>query len=120
MKWKVKPRVPGQPSADLRVLVSGIVVQDDVDHLAGRNCGLNGVEEAQELAVAMALHAAAEHGPLQHVERGKQRRRAMPDVVVRLGFGTAWLDAPVRARALQRLDLMGSSNREPKRKLFLR
>lgn len=39
-----------------------------------------------------ALYAAAEHGPLHHVEGRKQRRRAMPDAVVRMDFRTAWLD----------------------------
>jgi len=66
-----------------------------VDSLAGRHCG----------PLAVALRAAADHIPVHHVERGEQRRPAMPDVVVLLGFGTAWPDAPDRSRALQRLDL---------------
>jgi hypothetical protein len=37
-------RVLLQPSQDLRVLVGGIVVQDDVHHLADRHRRLDGVE----------------------------------------------------------------------------
>ena len=33
--------VPVEPSTDLRVLVSGVVVEDDVDDLAGRHLGLD-------------------------------------------------------------------------------
>jgi hypothetical protein len=35
----------GEPGDDLRVLVGGIV-EDDMDELAGRDLGLDGVEEA--------------------------------------------------------------------------
>ena len=36
-----------------------------MDQLAGRHGGLDGVEEAQELLVAVPLHAASEHRPVQ-------------------------------------------------------
>jgi hypothetical protein len=39
--------------------VGAVVVEDHVDHLAGGDFGLNGIEEANELLVAMAFHAAA-------------------------------------------------------------
>jgi hypothetical protein len=80
-------RVPSQPSSHLRVLVGGIVVQDHVDQLAGRHRRFDGVEEAQGLLVAMTLHAAADHRALQYIERSKQRRGAVMDVVVGLGLG---------------------------------
>ena len=34
-------RVPGEPGADLGVLVGGVVVEDDVDELAGRDVALD-------------------------------------------------------------------------------
>ena len=43
---------------------------------------LDGVQEADELLMAVALHAAAQNRPLQHVERGKQLCRAVALVVV--------------------------------------
>ena len=64
--------VPVEPCADLGVLVGGVVVEDDVDHLAGRHLGLDRVEEADELLMAMALHVAADDGAVEDVERGEQ------------------------------------------------
>ena len=54
------------------MFVSGIVVKHCVDQLAGRDLALDGVEETDELAVAMALHAAADHRAVEHAERGQQ------------------------------------------------
>ena len=76
-----------------------------MDQFAGRHRGLDGVEEAQELLVAVTLHAAPDYGALQYVERGKQRRGAVADVVVGLGLGATWCDGPAGAGALQGLDL---------------
>ena len=54
------------------MLVGGVVVEDGVDDLAGGNLALDGVQEADELLMAMALHAAADYGSVEHVERGEQ------------------------------------------------
>ncbi len=54
------------------MLVGGIVVEHGVDHLASRDLALDGLEEADEFEVAMALHAAADHGAVEHAERGEQ------------------------------------------------
>jgi hypothetical protein len=62
---------------DRGVLMDGVVVEDHVDHFAGRHRALDGIKEAQELLVPVALHAAADHGALEHVERGEQRGHAM-------------------------------------------
>ena len=70
-------RVPLEPRQHLGVFVGGVVVQDGVDQLAGRDCGLDGVEEMDELLVAVPLHAATDHRPVQHVERGEQRGRVV-------------------------------------------
>jgi hypothetical protein len=43
-KVKHPARVPGQPLADVRVLVRGVVVEDHVDHLAGRRLPLDRVQ----------------------------------------------------------------------------
>ena len=48
-------RMAGEPGADLGVLVGGVVVEDHVDHLAGRHGGARRVEEADELLVPVAL-----------------------------------------------------------------
>ena len=44
-----------EPGAHLGVLVRGVVVEDDVDGLARGNLGVDGIEEADELLMAMAL-----------------------------------------------------------------
>src|SRR5258708_38644186 len=55
------------------MFVGGIVVEDDVDGLLDWNCFLDGVEEADELLVAMALHTPADYITFEHVEGSKQR-----------------------------------------------
>src|SRR6516225_6128489 len=75
-------RMALQPSPHLRVLVDGVVVENGVDDLAGRDLRLDGVEEADELLMPVALHAAADDPALQHVERGEQRGRAVALVIV--------------------------------------
>ena len=47
-------RMPVEPSADLGMLAGGVIVEDDVDHLAGRYVGFDRVEEADELLMAAA------------------------------------------------------------------
>jgi hypothetical protein len=47
------------------------VVEDRVDHLAGRPRELDGVQKADKLLMPVALHAAADHGALEHAERGE-------------------------------------------------
>src|SRR6266702_2163281 len=61
-----------EPGANLGMLVGRIVVQDDADGFAGRNLGLDGVEEPDELLMAVTLHVAADDGGVEHTERGKQ------------------------------------------------
>src|SRR3954452_2947471 len=58
---KAPPRMASQPRLDLRVLVGGVVVDDGVDRLVLWHGGLGGIEKADELLMAVALHAAADH-----------------------------------------------------------
>ena len=87
------------------MLVGGVVVEDGVDHLAGRDLALDGVEEADELLMPVALHAAADHRAVEHVQRGEQRRRAVALVVVGHGPGAALLQRQAGLGAVERLDL---------------
>ena len=77
VKWKVQRgwRI-SQPSA-FGMLVGGVVVEHGVDHLAGRDFTLDGIKKADEFAVAVALHASADHGAVEHTERGEQSGRGM-------------------------------------------
>ena len=94
-----------EPRDHLGMLVGGIVVEDDVDGLLRRNSFLNGVEEADELLVTMALHAPADHLAFQHVEGGEQRSGAVTLIVMGHGAGAALLHRKARLGAVQRLDL---------------
>ena len=71
-------RMASEPSLNLGVLVGGVVVDDGMDGFAGRDGALDRIEETNELLVAVALHAAAEDGAIEHVERREQSGGATP------------------------------------------
>ena len=93
----------GQPFEDFGLLVGGVVVDDGVDDLPGRDSALDGVEEADELLVAMPAHAAPDHGPIEDVERGEQRGRAVALVIVLFAAALAWLRDWLSVLAKERL-----------------
>jgi hypothetical protein len=64
------------------MFVGGIVVEHCVDRLASRDLALDGIEKADEFEVAMALHAAANHGTVEHAECSEQSGRAVPLVIM--------------------------------------
>lgn len=64
-----------EPGPDVRVFVSGIIVENGVDDLARRNLGLDGIEEADEFLMAVTLHISPGHGSIEDV-------RAANNVVV--------------------------------------
>ena len=72
-----------EPLSNLWMLVSRVIVEDGVDRLSRRNLPFDGVQEAHELLMAMALHVATDHRAVEHVEPGEQRRRAVSLVVCR-------------------------------------
>ena len=80
--------MPGQPLAHLRMLVGCIVVDDGVDFLSRRHLRLDGIEESDELLMAMMLHIASDDGAVEDVEGREQCRRAMTLV--------AWVIVPAR------------------------
>jgi len=67
--------------------VRAVVVEDDVDGFACRNLPFDLVEEADKLLVPVALHVLPDDRSVEHVERGKERCRAVALVVV--GHGLA-------------------------------
>lgn len=66
-----------EPRQDVGMLMGSVVVDDDVDSLFRGHSGVNGIEEADELLMAMTLHALADHPAFEHVEGGKQGGDAM-------------------------------------------
>ena len=102
---KEEPLVACQPRQNGWMLVSGVIVENDMDRLSSRKLGVDGVEEAYELLVAVALHAAADHLALQHVQRRKECGRSVALVIVGLGSSAALLHGKAGLGAVQRLDL---------------
>jgi hypothetical protein len=62
-------------------------------------------QEAHELLMAVALHVAADDGPVEDVERSEQGRGAMALVVVRHGAEPALFQRQARLGAIESLDL---------------
>ncbi len=104
--------VAGEPSQHLWLLMGGVAVEDDVDNLAGRDLCLDGVEEADELLMPVALHAAPQHGAIEDVEGGEQGGGAVALVVMGHGAGAALLQRQAGLGAVKRLDLALLVDRE--------
>src|SRR5215472_14419298 len=100
------------PFKNLGVLVSGIIVDDHMDRFLLGHPGIDDVEEADELLMAMALHTLADDLTFQHIKRRKQCRDAVTLVVVGDGAGTSLLHRQPRLGAVQRLDLAFLIDRE--------
>ena len=83
-----------QPLTNLRMLVGGVVVRDGMDELACRRGGFDRVEEADEFLMPVLLHATSNDAAVQHIERGKQRGGAVPDVVMLVWTATGGIDVP--------------------------
>ena len=61
--------MPLEPSLDLRMLVSGVVVDDQMQIETFRRIAVDGAQEAQKLLMAMTVHALADDLPGGDVER---------------------------------------------------
>ena len=59
----------GQPLAHLRMFVGCVVVDDGMDFLSRRHLRLDGIEESDELLMAMMLHIASDDGAVENVGR---------------------------------------------------
>ena len=66
------------------MLVSSIVVDDQMEIQIERRADVDELQEADEFLVPVARHAIADHSAVEHAERGKQCGRAVAFVVVRL------------------------------------
>jgi hypothetical protein len=66
-----------EPALHGRGLVSGIVVNDEIEIETGGGMLIDQPEKAQELALSMARHASPDDLVVQHVERREQGRCAI-------------------------------------------
>jgi hypothetical protein len=110
----------GEPSFDPRLregqalgmFVGGVIVEDGVDHFAGRHGAVDGIKKADEFLVGMALHAAAVHDAVEGIEGGEQGDGAVPFVVVPQGSALAGFHREPRLGAVERPDLRFLVDRE--------
>ena len=72
----------GEPLADFLMLVRRVVVEHDVDELAGWDLTLDSVHETDELLMPMSLHVLPDDRAVQDIERREQRRGAVALVIM--------------------------------------
>src|SRR5258705_6526658 len=108
-------RMLREPFAYLRMLVSGIVVDDRMDGLSLGNLRVDLIEEADELLMSMVLHVAADDGAIENIERGEQCGGAVALVIVRHRPGATRLHRQPRLGAVEGLDLALLVDREDDR-----
>ena len=101
----METRMRGQPAPDPGVLVSGVVVDDQVDLEVSRDVGVDVLQEAEKLLVTMPLFALGEDLAGNDIERGKEGQGAVPDVVVGHPLDIAQPHRQNRLRPVQSLDL---------------
>jgi hypothetical protein len=97
--------MPGQPLHHLRVLVGGVVVECEVNDLADRHLGLDGIEEADELVEAgdAACSRRLPWLPGHSAPRIGWWCRGL--VIMGHGAGAALLHGQAGLGAVERLDL---------------
>src|SRR6266567_3213325 len=105
-------RMLREPFAYLRVLVSGVVVNDRVDRLSLGKVRVDVIEETDELLMPVALHVATNDGAVANVEGSEQGGCAVAFVVVGHRPGAARLHRQSRLSAIEGLDLALLVDRE--------
>jgi len=94
-----------EPAAHLGVLVGGVIVEDHMDRLVGRNLALDGIEKADEFLVPVTLHAAPDDLAFQDVEGGEQGGGTVALVVVGHGGAASFLHRQTGLGAIESLPL---------------
>ena len=95
----------GQPKTDILVFMSRVIVHDNMEIKLRGHVGIDVAEELEELLMAVTLLALAHHLAGSDIESGKECRRAMAQIVVRIAFQIAQAHRKSRLTALQSLTL---------------
>lgn len=104
--------MPCQPGAHLRLLMGRVIVENDVDGFVFWQFRLDGVEEANEFLMPVALHVLADHRSVENVEGGKQGGGAMALVIMGHRARASLLERQARLGPVKRLDLAFLINRQ--------
>ena len=105
MKLERPAGMSRKPGADFFVFMSGIVIENGVNHLAGGDLSLNGVQEADELLMAVTLHILTDDRAVEHTQRGKQRRCAVALIIVGQRPASPLFERQARLGPVERLNL---------------
>jgi hypothetical protein len=81
------------------------VVEDEMDVERPRHVGVEDIEEFPKLDRSVPAMPLVNHLAHREVERGKERGRAVPHVVVRAALQLAWAHRKQGLRAVERVDL---------------
>lgn len=87
------------------MLVSSVVVEHDVDQLAGRNLPFDGVQEQDELLMPVPPPVLADDRPVEHVECREQGCGPMALVIAGHRAQSSRLHRKARLRSIDRLNL---------------
>jgi hypothetical protein len=74
---EMEPRMSFEPSLHLGMLVSSVIVDDQVQLSPDRGLAVDLIEEADEFLMLVARHTLPDDPALQLVECGEQRRCAV-------------------------------------------
>ena len=105
MKWKVHRGCVGEPFQDIGMFVRGVIVDDGVNELAAWHGTVDGGEKSDELLMPMLVHATPDHGSVEDVQGGKERRRAVAFVIMGHGPAFARFQRQARLGPIESLNL---------------
>src|SRR5207249_3985316 len=101
----MEPGMPHQPAVNQRGLMRAGVVDDEVDVQVRRDRGVDRHQEASKFSGAVALMELADNFATLGVQRGEERGRPMPRVVVGPALDLPRPHRQHGLRAIERLDL---------------
>src|SRR5258708_38049276 len=102
---QVEARMHLEPALYCRGLVSGTVVDDQMQVEIGGGLLIDLLEKVEKLSMPMTRHASSDDLAVQHVQRCEQGRGAVALVVVAHGAGAALLHGQAGLGAIESLDL---------------
>src|SRR3970282_62231 len=108
----MEPWMPSEPGFHTRMLVSSIVVHDQMQVDIGGGLGVYPVEESNELLMPMTRHAIADHFAVEHTESREQGGCAVALVIVCHRAAAALFERKTRLSSVESLDLALLVNRE--------
>ena len=101
----MEARIAFLPCFDLRMLVGGVVVADDVNLLVRRDVIGNMLQESEPLLMPVAVHALADDSTVGNIHGGKERCYSVALVVMSHSLTSALLERKPRLSPVKCLDL---------------